>query len=184
MTKYKIQMMSYLTLILGGARSGKSACAVKIAASGKRVVFIATCIPQDKEMAERVKLHKKTRPNFWKVIEEGYDMVSALTKARRMNCQVILIDCLGLLISNLMHRHKEDKKIEKEIELTLQQIKKVRAKVIVVSNEVGMGIVPDNPLSRRFRDLLGRANQRLAEEADRVILMCAGVALTIKGDDV
>ncbi len=174
--------MGKIIFILGGARSGKSNYAVNLAKSrGKRVVFIATCIPADSEMKQRVELHKKSRPATWRLVEEAVDIDSALRKAKT-GCDAILIDCMGLFISNLMAVESSDKKIEEKVRQVIGQIKKSASDVIVVSNEVGMGIVPDNPLARRFRDLLGRVNQMIAKEADKVIMMYAGIATVIKGE--
>lgn len=174
--------MGKIIFILGGARSGKSSYAMNLAKStGKRIVFIATCIPTDSEMKQRVRLHKKSRPATWKLVEEAVDIDSALRKAKT-GCDAILIDCMGLFISNLMAVESSDKKIEEKARQVIEQIKKSASGVIVVSNEVGMGIVPDNPLARRFRDLLGRVNQMIAKEADKVITMYAGIATIIKGE--
>jgi adenosylcobinamide kinase/adenosylcobinamide-phosphate guanylyltransferase len=179
----RLQEMKRFTFILGGARSGKSGYAVDVARSiGRNVVFIATCIPQDAEMNGRIRLHKRARPSTWILIEEGIDIDAALRKIK-MGCDAVLIDCIGFFISNLMAVERSDKKAENKINLVIEQIEKMAADVIVVSNEVGMGIVPDNPLARRFRDLLGRANQMLARSADRVIVMQSGIPVTIKGGD-
>lgn len=174
--------MKKFIFILGGARSGKSSYAVKLAKSaGKRIIFIATCIPADSEMKHRIKLHKKSRPRTWKVIEEGVNVDSALRKAKA-RYDAVVIDCMGLFISNLMTVEPSDKKIEEKVWQVIKQIKKKVSDVIIVSNEVGMGIVPDNPLARRFRDLLGRANQIFAQNADTAIMMHAGIATIIKGE--
>ena len=174
--------MKKFIFILGGAKSGKSSYAMNLAKStGKRIVFIATCIPGDTEMKHRIKLHKKSRPRTWRVIEEGIHIDSALRKAKA-GCDAILIDCMGLFISNLIAVEFSDKKIEKKVRQVIGQIKKSASDVIVVSNEVGMGIVPDNPLARRFRDLLGRVNQMIAQSADEVIMMYAGIPMVMKGE--
>ena len=174
--------MKKFIFILGGARSGKSSYAVNLAKSaGKRIVFIATCSPGDSEMKQRIKLHKKSRPRTWRVIEEGIHIDSALRKAKS-RCDAVLIDCVGLFISNLMVVESSDKKIEEKVRQVIGQIKKSASDVIIVSNEVGMGIVPDNPQARRFRDLLGRINQMIAKEADKVIMMYGGIPMAIKGE--
>lgn len=174
--------MKKFIFILGGARSGKSSYAVNLAKSySKRIVLIATSIPDDSEMKHRIKLHKKARPSSWRVVEEGINIDSVLRKVEP-RCDAILIDCIGLFISNLIAVEANDEKIEKKIQQVIKQIKKRSSEVIVVSNEVGMGIVPNNPLARRFRDLLGRANQILAQNADTVIMMHAGIATIIKGE--
>ncbi|MDP2928019.1 MAG: bifunctional adenosylcobinamide kinase/adenosylcobinamide-phosphate guanylyltransferase [Candidatus Omnitrophota bacterium] len=174
--------MKRLILILGGARSGKSSYAMNLAKStGKRIVFIATCIPGDSEMKHRIKLHKKSRPRTWRVIEEGIHIDSALREVKA-GYDAVLIDCVGLFISNLMAVESSDKKIEEKVRSVIDAIKKSACEVIVVSNEVGMGIVPDNPLARRFRDLLGRVNQMIAQSADKVIMMYAGIPMVMKGE--
>jgi adenosylcobinamide kinase/adenosylcobinamide-phosphate guanylyltransferase len=174
--------MKKFIFILGGVRSGKSSYAVNLAKStGKRIVFIATCIPADSEMKQRVRLHKKSRPATWKVVEEAIDIDSALAKIKA-RYDAILIDCMGLFISNLMAAETNDKKIEGKVRRVIEQIKRRSTDVIIVSNEVGMGVVPDNLLARRFRDLLGKTNQMLAQNADTVIMMHAGIATVIKGE--
>ena len=172
--------MGKLILILGGARSGKSRYAVNLAKKlSKSVAFIATATFPDGEMKERIKIHKSLRPRQWKVIEEGKNISAILPKLKE-KYEVVLIDCLGLLISNLLADNLDDKKIAAKIKKLINSILKVKLTTITVSNEVGSGIVPDNPLARRFRDLLGLANQMIAKKADRVILMQAGIPITIK----
>jgi len=173
--------MKKFTLILGGARSGKSSYAVKLAKKFKKVAFVATAEARDKEMKERIELHKKSRPKHWTTIEQAKDVSLVLPKLKNPY-QVILIDCLGFLVSNLLMEKLNDKKIETKIKRLLKAIQKTQLNVILVSNEVGTGIVPDNHLTRRFRDLVGTFNQMLAEAANEVIIMQAGIALKIKGD--
>ncbi len=184
--------MKQFILILGGARSGKSSHAVQLAkefsaeggpASGgkKPVAFIATAASLDREMKKRIKLHKASRPRTWKLVEEGRDVGLALSKLPD-KYKVVLIDCLGLLVSNLLMSNLKDGQIEKKIKNLIEVILKANCVVILVSNEVGAGIVPENALARRFRDLLGLANQMLAKKADQVILMQAGIPVNIKGN--
>ncbi len=173
--------MRKVILITGGAKSGKSSYAVKAAKQlGKRVCFIATAIPFDKEMKNRIRLHKVSRPKHWKLIEESKDPGGALEKLKG-SCETVLIDCLGLLISNLLLEELTDKEINKKINQLIKTIDKHSFNIIMVSNEVGSGIVPDNPLARRFRDLIGSINQMIAKKAGTVVLMQSGIALTIKG---
>lgn len=175
--------MKKFIFVLGGARSGKSSYALELAKSaGKNVIFIATCIPGDSEMRQRVRLHKKSRPKTWKLVEEGVCLDSALREVKA-GYDAVLIDCAGLFISNLMAVESSDEKIEQKVRSVIGAIKKSACEVIVVSNEVGMGIVPDNPLARRFRDLLGRVNQMMAQSADRVIVMHAGIPMVVKGEE-
>jgi len=173
--------MKKLILILGGARSGKSTYAVKLTKKlSKRVAFIATAASLDEEMKKRIKIHKASRPRQWKVIEEGKDISSVLPKLNN-KYEVVLIDCLGLLVSNLLADNLKDKEIAVKIKKLIAAILKSRFTTILVSNEVGSGIVPDNFLARRFRDLLGAANQVIAGKADKVILMQSGIPIVIKG---
>lgn len=173
--------MKGLILILGGARSGKSSYAVKLAKKfSKHVAFIATATSLDEEMKKRIKMHKSLRPRQWKVIEEGKDISSVLAKLEG-KYEVVLMDCLGLLVSNLLADNLEDKEVVARIKKLVSTILKVKFATIVVSNEVGSGIVPANPLARRFRDLTGLANQMIAKKANQVILMQSGIPITIKG---
>jgi len=173
--------MEKFIFIVGGAKSGKSRYAVNLAkAFKKKVVFVATATSSDEEMKQRIKLHKNLRPVHWRLIEEGKD-ISAILPELKKKYEVVLIDCLGLLISNLLAENLGDKEIEKRIKNLIGIVRKVNLITILVSNEVGSGIVPRNPLARRFRDLLGSANQMIAEEADEVVFMQSGIPITIKG---
>ena len=172
--------MEKFILILGGARSGKSSYAVELAKRfSKKVVFIATATSLDREMKRRTKLHKISRPRHWKVIEEGRNIASILPPLGS-KYEVVLIDCLGLLISNLLADRLNDKEVEKRLKVLIGAISKLKFTTILVSNEVGAGIVPVNPLARRFRDGLGLANQMIAKKADEVILMQSGIPMKIK----
>ena len=177
-----------LIFITGGARSGKSNFAEKVAAkASKEVVYIAAGQPLDEEMAHRIKKHKSRRPIDWETYEEPIE-VRELVNRLGLEKEVILIDCLTLLTSNLLLR-KEDKvedarwqgEILVEIEKLAEVSYKVPAQVIIVSNEVGMGLVPDNPLGRVYRDILGRANSIIADKADEVFMIVSGIPLKIKG---
>lgn len=173
--------MTKFTFIYGGARSGKSGYAVKLARRlSKRTAFFATCTLNDSEMKRRISLHKKSRPKDWKVVEEGIDLRGALLKSKD-KYDVIIIDCLGLFISNLMEANLKDAAITKEIKAFISTILKVKAHVFIVSNDVGSGIIPINTLARRFRDLLGFANQKMASKADNVICVQVGIPVILKG---
>lgn len=175
--------MNKFILIVGGARSGKSRYAEELAKGlGKKVAFIATACALDKEMRQRIKLHKLSRPRRWKVIEEGKDPGGILLKLKG-KYEVVLIDCLALLISNLLQDNLTDKEIETKTKRLVRAILKNKFAAILVSNDVGGGIVPGNPLARRFRDVLGLANQMMAEKANEVIFMQSGIPLVIKKDD-
>lgn len=169
-----------VTFILGGARSGKSSYALELAKEGQeKVAFIATCVNQDKEMKEKIKKHKLSRPQNWKLVEEGRNIASVLPQIVN-KYRVILIDCLGLWVSNLLLDELKDNEIEKKFHDLLDAILGIKTRIILISNEVGSGIVPDNLLARRFRDLLGSLNQMIAKKADEVIFMQCGIPIKIK----
>ena len=172
--------MKKFTFIFGGVRSGKSDHAVKIAEStAKNVVFMATAGANDGEMKKRINAHKRARPAYWALIEEGIDIDLAI-KRIKIGTDLVLIDCLGLLVTNLLMEKMSDSTIKKKINAICSAIKKASFNVIVVSNDVGSGLVPDNLLARRFSDLLGLANQIMAKNADKVIFMQAGISIPIK----
>ncbi|MBU2102177.1 MAG: bifunctional adenosylcobinamide kinase/adenosylcobinamide-phosphate guanylyltransferase [Candidatus Omnitrophota bacterium] len=173
--------MSKMTFILGGARSGKSRYAAEIAKKlGKKTIFIATAAALDDEMKERIRLHKISRPKGWGLIEEPMDL-SGVIVGLKPTYDVAIIDCIGLWVCNLLMADMKDDAIEKRIKKLTGSIFKAKAGlVVIVSNEVGGGIVPADPLSRRFRDLLGLANQMIAAKAESVIVMQAGIPVKIK----
>lgn len=190
-----------LILILGGARSGKSAFADRLAASSRRsVAFIATATAGDDEMRERIARHRASRPKGWYTLEEPLDLARAVRQASEL-ADVLLLDCVTLWLGNMLlqepGQHDKDGEGEdefnttgrlfderavKESEALLAVVKSLgpNKTLIVVTNEVGLGIVPANPLGRLYRDTLGYVNQRLAQAADRVYLMVAGMAVDIK----
>jgi len=175
--------MGKLIFITGGSRSGKSTLAVTLAQSiRKRKLFIATCIPEDAEMKRRVALHRKSRPSSWHTIEETGNLSSTLRKEMKSD-GVIIIDCLTLFVSSLLMKKVSEKKIRDEIDRAVEVIKKGKATVIIVSNEVGSGLVPDNKLGRDFRDVAGICNQMVARYADEVNYMVAGIPIKIKEHD-
>ena len=172
--------MAKIIFILGGARSGKSSYAIALAKKGRRkTAFIATCQALDKEMRGRIMLHQKTRPKDWHTFEEAYN-VSGLVNKIGVKFEIIIIDCITLLVSNLMLKGLSADAIQKEISSILAALNKSKARVIIVSNEVGLGIVPRNKLARNFRDLAGQVNQIIASKADEVFFMAAGIPLKIK----
>lgn len=174
--------MGKITLILGGARSGKSNFAVELAKkTSNKVAFIATCKPQDREMKQRVFLHQKSRPKNWRTFEAGED-VSSLLKKINGEFEVLIIDCLTLLVSNLMLIRFKEKAINNKVNKMLELLAKINAKSIIVSNELGLGIVPENKLARDFRDIAGRMNQIVAGNSDEVFLLTAGIPLKIKSN--
>jgi len=168
---------SQITLILGGTRSGKSRFAQKLAEeSGYKLVYIATAQALDDEMAERIDRHREDRGPQWQTVEESTDIAAVI--AMHSAPQVtLLIDCLTLWLSNLMLGKKD---MEAAQEQLVDILKKARGPVILVSNEVGSGIVPDSALGREFRDEAGRLNQRIAAAATDVALITAGLPLWLK----
>lgn len=182
-----------LLLILGGARSGKSAFAEKLARkSGQSVAFIATATASDEEMQARIARHQATRPNTWQTLEEPLDLPGAVLRASAL-ADVLLLDCLTLWTANwLLAREasgEEDaaarlfgEQALKEVERLLEVLRALPAHqtLIAISNEVGLGIVPAYPLGRIYRDTLGFVNQRLARVAERVYLLVAGLAVDLK----
>lgn len=176
-------MKGRLILITGGARSGKSSFAEQLAARGGNVLFVATAQARDGEMKRRIAAHKRARPRGWRTLEEPLAIADALEKRAR-GCDTILLDCLTLWVSNHLLNEKRLAKTEArllaETERLLDLIAQSRATWIVVTNEVGLGVVPPTRLGRRYRDLLGKVNQRFAARADRVYLMVAGLALDVK----
>lgn len=173
-----------LIFILGGARSGKSAYALKLAeAMASKKLYLATAQALDKEMAEKIKKHKKQRGNNWTTIEEPIKLADVIRGDKKHD--VILLDCLTLWVSNLMSkesgvRSQKSEVIYKNINQLISTCKKSKANIVVVSNEVGLGIVPDNPLARKFRDIAGIANQKMAEAADEVYFVAAGMPMRMK----
>ena len=173
--------MGRLIFITGATRSGKSRLAVEMAMniSCNKVAFLATCIPRDEEMKSRVLLHKKNRPACWRTIEAEEDMVKILRNLNK-NYKAVIIDCLTLFVSNLLIRGEGEKSIRKRVVDVVEFIVKAPYTTIVVSGEVGGGIVPDNKLAREFRDLAGIANQIVAKKANEAYFVVAGLPLKIK----
>jgi adenosylcobinamide kinase/adenosylcobinamide-phosphate guanylyltransferase len=180
--------MGKIVLVLGGVRSGKSRFAQQLAAklAGDNVLFVATAEAGDDEMLERIEHHRQDRPSAWTTIEVPRGVGQAIAKQDQLP-PTIIIDCLTLLVSNvLLHSTQSsepettDHQVDDEVASLLDVCRDTPATVIIVSGEVGMGIVPENELARRFRDLLGRANQQFAEHATSVYWMCAGLAVNVQ----
>ena len=172
--------MANFIFILGGARSGKSAYALKTAkAKGKKALYLATAQAQDPEMRARINKHKASRPRDWQTIEEPLDLPRALEKYKGQ-AEVIIIDCLTLYLSNLMHQGLKSNAIIRIIKNTAGCIRALNKTVLVISNEVGLSIVQENKLAREFRDIAGLANQIMAKAADEVIFIQAGIPLRLK----
>lgn len=172
--------MGSLILVTGGVRSGKSSYAQHLAKSlGEKVIYIATAEALDTDMKERIRLHKKSRNKDWVTVEEPRDVLGAIKKMSARK-RVILLDCLTLFISNLIFKGLGDKAVYGEIKAILKALTQKAGTSIIVTNEVGSGIVPDTKLGRRFRDLQGKVNQIVSGEADRVYLLVSGIPLKIK----
>lgn len=169
-------------LILGGARSGKSHFAEVVATeSGLDVLYVATAQAHDDEMQQRIQHHQQQRPDHWQLIEEPINLVSVLKdNANTSTC--ILVDCLTLWLSNQLCSDKYKNQIEKNVTELVEVVSNLPGKIIFVSNEVSMGIIPVGEINRKFVDEAGRLHQRLAAVCDNVILMVAGIPGYIKGN--
>jgi len=172
--------MKKTILVIGGCRSGKSGHALNLAnqISGHKI-FIATCMPRDKEMEDRVLLHKKQRSRAWTTLEVPVHLPEEISKNSRKE-NVILVDCLTLWISNLMLENNDQENMDAHIRKLVRSLEEAPCPIILVSNEVGTGIVPENGLARRFRDIAGFTNQKVAACADTVIWMVAGIPVGVK----
>ena len=165
-----------LTLVLGGARSGKSRYAERLIASYPQPwIYVATAQARDEEMAERIAVHKARRDAGWRTIEAPHDVADALQAAPAASA--VLVDCLTLWLSNLMEGAFD---IDAQTARLQQALNGRAGPTVLVSNEVGLGIVPDNALARQFRDAQGILNQRLAAQAARVVMMVAGIPVPVK----
>ena len=185
-------MKAEIILVLGGARSGKSRFAQKLAGDlGQRVLYVAPLVPRDEEMHRRVELHRKSRPSTWRTLEAPTGVAKAL-REHIADAEVVLLDCLTLLVANTMSTSPDTTELEEidyeaarremtiELEALLGCIEGSSTNLIIVSNEVGSGLVPPYPSGRAFRDLLGEANQFIAERVDKVYMMIAGLPLELK----
>ncbi|HLO27706.1 MAG TPA: bifunctional adenosylcobinamide kinase/adenosylcobinamide-phosphate guanylyltransferase [Anaerolineales bacterium] len=179
--------MSRLTLILGGARSGKSSYAQSLAEQiGRPVTFIATAQALDEEMSRRIQKHRTERPANWETLEIPLNVAAHV---QQTHSDVVILDCITLLINNLLMQFVKDdlvdevpfkEAVQKEIDELVGSIHEQDLHWIIISNEVGLGLVPPYQMGRVYRDWLGWANQCLAREADKVILMVAGIPTVIK----
>jgi adenosylcobinamide kinase / adenosylcobinamide-phosphate guanylyltransferase len=177
-------------VLLGGARSGKSHYAQGLAKRWEKVLFVATAEAGDADMQSRIEKHKQSRPQGWRTLEATTHLGSRI-QDEIADESLVIIDCITLLISNIFCRYVEpdfdnieesviEKQVVAEIAELQECMRKFEASFIIVSNEVGLGLVPDNRMGRLYRDFLGRANQMLAQSADEVYLMVAGIPLRVK----
>jgi|SRR5215216_3013492 len=179
--------ISNITLILGGARSGKSSYAQTLAEeSGKSVTFLATAQALDDEMFARIQKHQAERPSRWETLEIPFNIAACVGQIKS---EVVILDCITLLINNLLMQYVKDDLVEetpfleavqKEIEAFIRSLQQQEQDWLIVSNELGLGLVPAYQMGRVYRDAIGWTNQRLAREADKVIFMVAGIPTTIK----
>ncbi len=166
-----------LTLILGGQRSGKSAYAEGLIGITSQAVYVATGEALDGEMTARIALHRKRRGDNWTTLEEPLDLVGALAKSDEQG-RPVLIDSLAMWVANLL---QADKNVTEETLALVRALETIKSSVVIVSDEVGLGIIPGNALARSFVDALGTANQKIAAAAQRVIVVTAGLPQVLKG---
>lgn len=185
--------MGKLILVTGGARSGKSSFAENIARGlGEKILYIATSLPLDDEMKQRIQKHRERRPEWWETLE-AYNKFDKLPDSVLKDKAGVILDCITIMVTNIMAEVIEDwdsidqakaeeteKTVEKEISGLLETVRASSVPFILVTNEVGMGIVPEYPSARVFRDIAGRVNQRLASAADKVYLCVSGIPVRIK----
>lgn len=170
-----------VTLVLGGVRSGKSRWAQEFAAKFERVAYVATAQARDAEMQEKIRRHRDDRPAHWQTLEEPLELAHILVN-HGPQFDLFLIDCLTVFVSNLMEASQTDAaSMDRRLDEFLEELGHVPASVVLVSNEVGSGVVPPYPTGRIYRDALGELNQRVAAIADDVVLMIAGLPLPLKG---
>lgn len=186
--------MAKKVLVLGGTRSGKSAFAEKICLKlGETVAYIATGEPFDEEMKIRIAKHRRQRPSTWQTVE-AYRELGGIAESVTEHTEVVILDCVTVYINNLMYHHSVDvetatreqlreleRYISEDIDCFVQEIADREMALVMVSDEVGLGIVPENKLSRIYRDMIGIINQRLAKRCDEVYLVVSGIPLQIKG---
>jgi adenosylcobinamide kinase / adenosylcobinamide-phosphate guanylyltransferase len=174
--------VGHLLLVTGGTRSGKSRYAVERAGLwGPRVLYVATCQPTDEEMWERVRRHQAERPASWVTIEPGADVLPAIQE-RGPGVDGILLDCLTLYVSSLLMSGSGECEVMHQVEALCLALREIGRPAVVVTNEVGWGVVPESSLGRLFRDAAGRANQVAARYAQEVVMLVCGLPLVIKQD--
>lgn len=191
--RQEVRMDSRLILVTGGARSGKSNFAESLLREqGSNVLYVATAVPIDEEMKDRIKRHRKRRPIHWRTLE-GYAGLGGLIKETRLFREAVLLDCLTVMVTNLLMDNNVDfdhltpeaadeieTSIAAEVSALLDSLQEIETIAVVVTNEIGLGLVPDNPMGRFFRDVCGRMNQMVAARADEVYLVVCGLPLRLK----
>lgn len=185
-----------IQLVTGGARSGKSRFAEKLANRKEKVTYIATALPIDEAMKERIRHHQKSRPQNWGTLERDRDFASVSSTKLWMEADLLLLDCMTILVTNHMidanldydtcsvesvHQVEED--IIREVKALLNLAHKQEKDLVIVTNEVGMGLVPAYLMGNYFRDIAGRVNQFIAQQADEVYFCVSGIPMKVKGDD-
>lgn len=172
-----------LVFVLGGSASGKSKFAVQLAKKiGEKIVFVATCSPQDEEMKEKIKKHKKERPSHWQIIEAAATPFRIPWPSRSIDC--LLIDSLAMWISTLTMQNMGLRNVKNKLNRFVSQVRSKYKAAIVVSDEVGLGIVPDNPLVRNFRETLGCVHQIAARSADDLFFIVCGLPIHLKKGNI
>ncbi len=172
-----------VTLVLGGVRSGKSHYAQQLGERASRVVFVATAQASDDEMRHKIDRHRSNRPQHWQTIEEPLGLAEAIAR-HGPSCDLMIIDCLTIFAANLLEAMGNDKSsMESAVDGLCVALQSPPCSVVLVSNEVGSGVVPPYPLGRRFCDLLGEMNQNVARVATNVLLLVAGLPLVLKGQE-
>ena len=173
--------MKHITLITGGARSGKSSHALSLARQYPLPrAFIATAEPFDTDMRRRIERHRLERAEDFSTCESPLDLAASLKEMRR-KVHVAVVDCLTVWLGNLLHHYPDTPQSQEQVDCFLLALERPPCDLIVVTNEVGMGIVPHNDLARQFRDLAGTLNQQVAARADRVVFMVSGCPVLVKG---
>jgi len=173
--------MNHKVFVIGGCRSGKSRHALDLVQTmgANKKIFIATCVPQDDEMRLRVTNHRKERDSSWETVEAPLQLSEAILSNARTG-SVVLVDCLTLWVNNLLMEKEEIPYADEKITELLKAVQAAEGPVVLVSNEVGTGIVPENKLARVYRDLVGNLNQAVAGSVDRAVMVVAGIPITIK----
>jgi adenosylcobinamide kinase / adenosylcobinamide-phosphate guanylyltransferase len=172
--------MGHLLMVTGGTRSGKSRYAVERArAWGSRVLYVATCQPADDEMRERVRRHQAERPSTWTTFEPGANLLPVVQE-QGPRADGILLDCLTLYVSSLLMSGSGEEAVMQQVDDLCSALRQVGRPAVIVTNEVGWGVVPETPLGRLFRDAAGRANQVAAGHAQEVVLMVSGLPMVVK----